>query len=325
MAMKQDELALVVGISASLALSVITWLLGRDLAGVHHEPDRGAAWYYWKLSEPTFYTRLSAWSLYACHQLLHLAMVYYGQGRLKYSHSLRPFHYWMATMNFIFILLHLVQTHTTYDSLAQDTHILSALGSVAVMLIWVLLMENYKRGIFFGHPFPFSHDLIKFARKYHGYYFSWAIIYNFWYHPMEGTLPHISGLFYKFLLLVQSCLFMTPIHYNKYWTLTLEVAVLVHGTVVALITIPEVWTMFFFGFAMIFIITQMHGLRLSRTIKAIITLTVITGAAVVYSQKGWYHINELLRIPLIDYIGVFLLAGILWCVKKTFSVLQSNV
>ena len=41
------------------------------------------------------------------------------------------------------------------------------------------------------------------ARRYHGYYFAWATIYTFWYHPMVFTSGHALGFLYMFLLLTQ--------------------------------------------------------------------------------------------------------------------------
>ena len=58
----------------------------------------------------------------------------------------------------------------------------------------------------------------------------WAVIY----HPMEATSGHLIGFLYMFLLLVQGSLFFTRAHVNRWWTLFLEVAVLAHGTLVAI-------------------------------------------------------------------------------------------
>jgi hypothetical protein len=38
-----------------------------------------------------------------------------------------------------------------------------------------------------------SHPPMEYVRKYHGYFFSWAVIYTFWYHPMENTYGHALG------------------------------------------------------------------------------------------------------------------------------------
>ena len=166
-------------------------------------------------------------------------------------------------MNGLFIVLHLAQTHLWYDGLAQDVSIWSALGSVVVMLVWVLLMENPRRGLFFGRKIGFPRRLTEVARRYHGYYFAWAIIYTFWYHPMEATGGHLIGFLYMFLLMLQGSLLFTRAHMNRWWTLALEVAVLAHGTLVAIMQGEGMWPMFAFGFGGIFVITQMHGLGLA--------------------------------------------------------------
>lgn len=54
---------------ASAVLTGLVWLLGQRLQGVRLLPDQGASWYYWKLPEPTAWTRASAWLGYAAHQL----------------------------------------------------------------------------------------------------------------------------------------------------------------------------------------------------------------------------------------------------------------
>jgi len=118
-----------------------------------------------------------------------------------------------------FILLHFVQTHIWYDGLAQDVSIFSSQGSVIVLLVWVLLMENNRRGMFFGKKLPIKQEIIRFARKYHGYFFAWATIYTFWYHPMVNTSGHLIGFLYMFLLMLQGSLFFTRIHTNRWWTL----------------------------------------------------------------------------------------------------------
>ena len=153
-----------------------------------------------------------------------------GRRRPRYSNSLRSVNYPALGVNGFFILLHLAQTHLWYDGLAQDVSIWSALGSVVVMLVWVLLMENPRRGLFFGKRIGFPRRLTEVARRYHGYYFAWAIAYTFWYHPMEATSGHLIGFLYMFLLMLQGSLLFTRAHVNRWWTLVLEVAVLAHGT-----------------------------------------------------------------------------------------------
>ena len=243
---------LAIGTAASLAFTALIWLLSGWLADVPHAPDAGASWYYWKLIEPTAASRLTAWGFYLLHQVSFWALIAWaqrmaGRNRPRYSNSLRTVNYLALGVNGFFILLHLVQTHVWYDGLAQDVSIWSALGSVALMLVWVLLMENPRRGLFFGKKIGFPRRLTDAARRYHGYYFAWAIVYTFWYHPMEATSGHLIGFLYMFLLMLQGSLFFTRAHVNRWWTLALEVAVLAHGTLVAIMQGEDMWPMFAFG------------------------------------------------------------------------------
>ena len=54
------------------------------------------------------------------------------------------------TTNAVFIVLQVAQTHLWYGGLAQDVSIFGTQGSVVVLLVWVLLRENSRRGLFFG-------------------------------------------------------------------------------------------------------------------------------------------------------------------------------
>ena len=69
-----------------------------------------------------------------------------------------------------------------------------------MVLVAILIMENQRRGLAFGVKVPWLKDAGRTLRQYHGYYFSWAIIYTFWYHPIELTPGHLLGFFYMFLL-----------------------------------------------------------------------------------------------------------------------------
>ena len=312
---RADHAALALGVIFSFAFTGLIWLAGARLASVPHLPDSGAAWYYWRLAEPTFWSRATAWGFYLAHQLVHWGLIYHAQTRVKrYVGGLHPVNVAALAANAGFILLHFFQTHIWYDGLAQDVSIFTSQGSVIVMLVWILLMENSRRGLFFGKKAPLGRELVQAARRYHGYVFSWAAIYTFWYHPMEHTSGHLIGFVYMFLLLLQGSLFFTRIHVNRWWTLVQELTVLVHGTLVAVMQAGPggFWPMFFFGFAGIFVITQMHGLGLPRRARWLLGLAYIGAALWVYSGRGWVQLNEIIRIPLIEYLAVFVLAGILW-------------
>jgi hypothetical protein len=300
------------GIAFSLAFTALIAWAGRRLDAVPLLPDQGAAWYYWKLPAPTLWTRLSAWGLYLLHQITAWALIYYGQTRVrKYSTGLRPANIVALASTALFILLHFAQTHIWYDGLAQDVSIFSSQGSVIVLLVWVLLMENNRRGMFFGKKLPLGPEIVRWARTYHGYFFAWAAIYTFWFHPMVSTPGHLVGFIYMFLLLLQGSLMYTRVHVNRWWTLTLELMVLVHGTLVAVAQGAGLWPMFFFGFGGIFVITQMHGLPLKLWAKVLILTGYIGAVAAAYSRLGWARVNEIVRIPLIDYLAVLVLAGII--------------
>ena len=318
---QQMKVAVVSSIAFSFIFTLLIWFAGERLVAFPKLPDQGASWYYWKLAEPTFWTRLSAWGLYLVHQVSIWGLIYYAQRqKVKYTAGLHRFNILALAVNALFIILHFIQSHIWYDGLAQDVSIWSSQISVVILLIAVLLMENPRRGLFFGKRAPISKEVVRIVRKYHGYFFAWAIIYTFWYHPMEPTPGHLIGFFYMFMLLLQGSLFYSRIHVNRWWTFVQEFLVLIHGTIVAVFQGADLWPMFAFGFGAIFIITQMHGLGLSRGAK--IGLTVLYGAAAlaIYSQRGLVATNEIIRIPVIDYVGVFILAGIvgggLWVVRR---------
>ncbi|MCJ7659904.1 MAG: hypothetical protein MUO67_12200 [Anaerolineales bacterium] len=316
-----DTLALWGGIAFSLGFTALIWWAGVRLDSVSLLPDQGASWYYWKLPSPTFWTRATTWGLYQAHQLSIWGLIFYAQKhRPKYTTGLHKVNLLAFGVNAVFILLHFAQTHFLYDGLAQDVSIWSSQISVIILLIWVILMENPRRGMFFGKKVPISKEITRFARKYHGYFFAWATIYTFWYHPMVSTPGHLFGFLYMFLLLLQGSLFFTRIHVNKWWTLVQELTVLFHGTMVAVMQGNNLWPMFAFGFAGMFVITQMHGLGLSRSVRLTILLAFIGAALLVYNGRDLVSLNEIVRIPLIEYLSTFALAGIfaigLWLVKK---------
>ncbi len=310
---RTDVLVLWGGILVSLIFTGLIWWAGGRLDAIDLLPDQGVSWYYWKLPEPTFWTRATAWTFYLVHQVAIWGLIYYAQkNKLKYSTRLHKVNLIALGTNAFFIALHFLQTHIWYDGLAQDVSIFSSQGSVIVLLVWVMLMENQRRGIFFGKKVPISKEVIRFARKYHGYFFAWATIYTFWYHPMVSTSGHLIGFLYMFFLLLQGSLFFTRIHINKWWMFVNEFAVLVHGTLVAVMQGNGIWPMFAFGFGGIFIITQMHGLGLSRLVRWMLLFVYIGAVLLVYSERGWSYLNEIIRIPVIDYIAILVLAGLFW-------------
>lgn len=279
-------------------------------ANIHFLPDRGGAWYYWQLPDPNWITRTVAWGSYALHQLSIWWLIYWAQSsQLKYSGGLHRVNILALAINVGFVLWHIAQTRLFYDGLAQDVSIFSSLGSVAILLMLVIIMENQRRGVVLGRKLDWFNETGRFLRKYHGYYFSWAVIYTFWYHPIETTLGHTLGTFYILMLLLQGSLFFSRSHVNRRWTVFLEVFVLIHGSVVAWLSLENhSWGRFAFGFGAVFPITQMHGLGWSNRNRWL-AFAFFMLALVAYYGADWLQgVNESLRIPLIYLVGVPLYA-----------------
>jgi len=300
------------GIAASLAFTALIWTFGWIPASVPKLPDAGPAWYYWQLPEPTFWSRATGWGFYLLHQMLVWGLIWYAQReRPAYTRALHPVNRWLIGVNLLFIGLHFLQTYIWYDGLAQDTSIFSSQGAVVVLLVFVLIMETPRRGLAFGWKTPFRREFTGMVRRYHGYFFAWAAIYTFWYHPMEATWGHLIGFVYMFLLLFQASLVFNRAHVNRWWTFFLEFMVLIHGTIVAYLQGGGAWPMFFFGFFALVVITQMYGLPLPPWGRWLTAGAFVAGVLLVYllTGRGWLRMNEVVRIPLIDFalVGVIYL------------------
>jgi hypothetical protein len=301
------------GILACLLIMGIIVALGPYSSADMFVPDKGNLWYYWQLAEPDFWTRFSAWSLYGLHQLGIWALIAWAQiKRPGYTNTLHPVNVAAIVFNLLFVGLHILQTKVYYDGLAQDTSVLSSQFSVIFLLVFVLMMENSRRGLFFGHKIDFVEKPVGFLRRYHGYYFSWAIIYTFWFHPIEDNIGHLLGTFYILMLLLQGSMFFTRFHRDRMWTMLLEVFVLFHGAVVAYLTLagPH-WQMFLFGFLTLFVITQMHGIGLGRKARWGIVITYLLCVLITYWGRGLQFL-EVLRIPMAEFALVYLFAAFAW-------------
>ncbi len=281
--------------------------------------DKGTWWYYWQLKDATVWTRMSAWVPYTAHIVAIWYLIYSAkQAKPKYVFGLHSFNAKALAVNAFFILLHIAQTKIFYDGLAQDVHEATSMGSVTLMLFLIMIMENNRRGMFFGKKLNFMTGIGDALKRYHGYYISWAIIYTFWYHPVETTSGHLAGFAYMFLLLLQSSLFFTRFHVNRVWTMILEAIFVVHGALVAAFILSPgqdlIWSQFLFGGMAIFLITQLHGLGLGMRGK------LLAAAPVVTVMMGFYLINPHLisgvaGLPMTMYAGSVLLFGILWVLR----------
>ena len=318
------------GLAFSLAFTLILWWAGIYWMDADRyatfAPRSDAAvltqmWYLWQLDEPTVWTRLTAWGSYICHNLIIWYLIWKAQtAKSRYSDNLHWFNVAALLANAFFIVLHLVQTRYWYDGLAQDVAEFTSQASVTIVLVAILIMENDRRGLFFGYRAPFLKTVGRGLRKYHGYYFSWAIIYTFWYHPMEITGGHLLGFLYMFLLLLQGSLFYTRIHLNNYWKVASELSVVAHAVMVAYLAGQE-WPQFFGGFLGMFVVTQMHGLGLSRKVRWILGLAYAGSILLIYSQgAGLAKAYMVALIPLIEFILVALVSVIVLAIMWLLSL-----
>lgn len=301
------------GLLISAAFTSVIGLTAARLTGFQIVGHTGIAFYYpWQLREPVAIARLTAWAGYLLHNLIVWAILYFAQREKPwFRNQLHWFNWAMIATHLIFIVLHIFQTHFFYDGLAQDVPEITAQGSVAVMLMIIILFEAPRRGLIFGKKFKFKERFIAIARKYHGYFFAWATIYTFWYHPTEGTWGHLVGFLYMFMLFTQSALIFNRAHLNRWWTFSLEVFVVIHGTIVAILQGNGLWPMFAFGFGAMIILTQMYGLGLDTWAKRGLAIAFLVFVVAYYALSGNIaRINEIIRIPLIDYAVIFLLYGI---------------
>ncbi len=322
---RQDLRALWVGLAASFLWIGVIWALGERLSRFPHLEDQGPSWYFWKLPVVETVARITAWGGYWLHLLALWAVIFFAQRRAPQTAGrLHNFNWWALGINGLFALLHLVQTHLWYDGLAQDVSIWSSQNSVIALLVLVLLMENQRRGLFWGKKLPLPRQAANFIRTYHGYYFSWAVIYTFWYHPMESTQGHLVGFFYMALLMLQGSLFFTRVHGNRYWTIWLEVMVFFHGTAVAFEQGGTMLPMFGFGFAGIWVITQMHGLNLHRHVRLGFLLLYLGAIAAVYSERGVARLEEPPRIPVAEYLLVALVALLIFGIVKLAGLIKKQ-
>ena len=311
--MKYNSLKFILG--SIFAAGAFTAVIGLTAANLAHFQIVGPTVpfaYPWRLALSNSIAGLTAWGGYLLHNIIVWAIIYSAQReRPKFGNNLRWFNWALIGTNVAFIILHIGQSQLWYDGLAASVPEITALGSVAVMLMIIIIFETPRRGLIFGKKFKFKDGFVQIARKYHGYFFAWATIYTFWYHPTEGTWGHLMGFFYMFMLFAQSALIFNRAHINRWWTFFLEFFVLVHGTMVAIFQGNNLWPMFTFGFGAMLVLTQMYGLGLNTWTKRGLAIAFIVLTVGVYAFMGrlgqW---NEVIRIPVLDYMVIFLLYGI---------------
>jgi hypothetical protein len=293
----------IISVIVSAVLVLITWLLGGRLDAVPHLPDEGAHWYYWQLADPTTASRLSAWLGYGLHQLFIWVVLFKAKNERPHPDTVSKFNIAVLLINLVFIILHLIQTHIWYDGLAQDVPIWTSQGSVIVMLVLMLVMLTPRRGFILGKKINLPNRELKFLNAFHGIFISWALVYTFWFHPMEGTYGLLSGFFYMYLLFTQLSLFNTKIHFNMKWLVLLETMVAVHGTLITLQKDNPIWPMFLSGFLFMFTFTYVYGLTKKKSLRISTLLLYVISITIMYYFRGFDRLYEVSFIPVALYGG----------------------
>ena len=185
-------------VAVSFALTLVIWLTAGNLASRFDVVNEKyfAFFYPWQTHNPTTMAYVTAWVGYALHNILVWVLVYAAKREQpKYQEGFRWFNWAMLGVNGLFYLLHWVQTQLWYDGLAIAVPEVTSQASVVLMLVLILILETPRRGLAFGKKVKFHKRFMQIVREYHGYIFSWGIIYTFWYHPMENTFGHLAGFF----------------------------------------------------------------------------------------------------------------------------------
>ncbi len=325
----KTKTALWTGIGASVVFTLLIFWVASGLGSFRAAllPDQGPAWYYWKLPRPEVWATVTMWTLYAAHQILcwvFIAKLQKEKQQLM-SDNIGKYNAALLITNGVFIVLHMLQTRLFYDGLAQFVPVFSSQYSVIGMLVLMLIMATPKRGLFFGKKIKFPQRAMTGISKTHGYYISWALVYTFWFHPMEDTAGHILGFFYMFLLMVQMSLPYTKAHMNMKWIAVLEGAVALHGTVVALQAGQTLWSMFLFGFTMMLVVTGLYGVVRFKWLRMAFTAVYIAAAALVYSGllpgKDISQIHQIFWIPIILYGLVFV---VVWLYQGAMTLFRKR-
>ena len=260
--------------------------------------------------------------VYILHQLANWAMVYYARTHLKCSHKLQPFHYWMAGMNLVFVLLYVVKSYLIPDSvsnrLPENLLALIVLG----LSYWLLIAKSNSRGLIFGYLVP-KQGIPEVAEKYLPYYFSFAVLFNFWYEPFtDRYMCFFLRLVVELIFITKICLIQTYAYENKYLSILLELMALPY--LFSILFLPEVTLDYRFPTviltlslvcAAVFAISQMHGLHfLTRMIKIVITVLLISFAILLELWNPHTNISPGVIVCILTgyyYIGLIVIMVVL--------------
>jgi hypothetical protein len=328
-----------IAVIISIIFVALIFVLGSNLSRFIRIllPDQGASWYYWKLPERNTGAMLIVWILYLLHQIGAWGGIYWAQRNLSgklFAKNLSKYNIFMLVWNGVFMVLHLVETHFLFDGLAQDVPIWTSQGSVILMLVFVIIIENRRRGIILGNRIdkPFTVKVMGFFRRIHMYVVAWALVYTFWFHPMAVDPQLLSGFIYMFFLFTQMSLAWTWIHLDTRWIVFLESYVAIHALIVAVYNTlqhgsTDMWPMFFAGFAFMFVFTQQYGLKLTRRLNISIIFAYIGFLVWLYlpgpfgygRRLEYLTRAEFLWIPIILYLLALIFGGVVYIAQKIYQ------
>jgi hypothetical protein len=328
-----------IAIIVSIIFVTLILILGSNLSRFTQIllPDQGATWYYWKLPERNASAMMIVWTLYLVHQVGAWGGIYWAQQNLSgklFEKNLSKYNIFMLVWNGIFMTLHLIETHYLFDGLAQDVPIWTSQGSVILMLVFVIIIENRRRGIILGNRLnrPFTAEVMGFFRRIHMYVVAWALVYTFWFHPMAVDPQLVSGFIYMFFLFTQMSLAWTWIHLDTRWIVFLESYVAIHALIVAVYNTlqhgsADMWPMFFTGFAFMFVFTQQYGLKIGRRLNISIIGAYIMFIVWLYLPgpigygRGLEYLTraEFLWIPIILYALALIMSGVVFLVQNILN------
>jgi hypothetical protein len=348
---KKSYYAWIGAVLFSIVFTFIIWVTGpllEPFISTFIDADPGAEYYYWQLQTRDFMTMLIVWSFYLAHQFSIWAAIFWAQRNLtelktKPTSGLTKYNWATLSINGFFIVLHLIQTHLWFDGLAQDVPIWTSQGSVIIMLVLILIIENPRRGLFMGRKAgkPITAQVSGFFRRNHQYVIAWALVYTFWFHPMTYDPQLVTGFFYMFLLFTQVSLAYTVVHVKRGWIVLLESFVGVHAFFVALfntlmepISSADMWPMFTMGFAFMFVFTYMYTFDWKREVRWVATIAYIGALFWIYlpGSLGGYPGRdptylfrmEFLWIPIVLYLLAYVFAGVVYIILKQRSVKGQN-
>lgn len=87
----------------------------------------------------------------------------------------------------------------------------------------------------------------------------------------------------------------------------------------------DMWLMFAFGFGAMIVLTQMYGLGLNTWARRGLATVFLLAVVASYGVTGRLaQINEVIRIPILDYLVVFLVYGLYLVASRLYGSFQAT-